>query len=157
MVNGGDTGYGGQTVGGDTDHGVKYKLIFSSTVNYTYLKMLTDFYIGRYLVAIAFTALSYVIGIYIAQHKLKLFGSAIIGFAVVTIGYLSALLQFSILLIILMPIPFGFIILYFISGRNIKKTLYSYAIAWVAYIIFHVILSSLFHFHSLIPSWKLSD
>lgn len=119
--------------------------------------MLTDFYIGRYLIAITFTTLSYVIGIYVVQRKLKLLGSTLIGVIVVSIGYLSALLKFPILLIVLMPIPFGFVILYFISERNIKKTLYSYAIGWLAYIIFHVILSSLFHFHSLIPSWKLSN
>ena len=119
--------------------------------------MLTDFYIDRYLIAITFTALSYVIGIYVVQRKLKLFGSALIGVVVVSIGYLSALLNFPMLLIILMPIPFGFVILYLISERNIKKTLYSYVFAWLGYIIFHITLSGLFHFHSLIPSWKLSN
>jgi hypothetical protein len=117
--------------------------------------MLTDFDFGRYLLAITFTSLSYVIGIYVSQRKFKLFGSAFIGAVVVTIGYLSALLNFPILLIVLTPVPFGFIILYLISERNIKLTLFSYAIAWLAYLIFHVILSGLFHFNSLIPSWRL--
>jgi len=119
--------------------------------------MLTDFSFVRYIVAITFTALSYLAGIYIVQRKLKVIGSAAIGCLVVTIGYVSAILKFPILLIFLLPFPFGFFGLYLISDRSIKKTFYSYGAVWIVYIIFHVILSGIFHFHSLIPPWKLSS
>jgi hypothetical protein len=119
--------------------------------------MLTDFSVYRYLVAVIFTALSYLVGFYIIQRKFKVLKSLLIGFVVVTIGYGSALLNFPIFLIVLMPIPFGLLLLYLFSDRNIKTTATTYILTWMMYIIFHIFLSYTFHFHSLIPSWKLSS
>jgi hypothetical protein len=119
--------------------------------------MLSDFSVVRYLVAIAFTALSYLVGILIIQRKFKVVQSVFIGATVVTVGYAAAVLNLPVILIFLLPFPFGILGLYLASDKNPRKTLFTYLVTWAAYIIFHIILSACFHFHSLIPPWKLSS
>ena len=52
------------------------------------------------------------------------------------------------------PIPLDFVLLWYVL-RKPRKMLLAYVAIWVIYIVFHILLSALLHYDSLIPPWKL--
>ncbi len=112
-------------------------------------------FISLFGIAVIFTSLSYVIGIYIIEKKMKLAGSFLIGIIVVTLGYFANYIHLPFWLVIGLPIPFGIILLWYIVGRKIKITIMSYIATWIVYLAFHIMLSIIFHYDFLIPAWHL--
>ena len=106
-------------------------------------------------IAIIFTALSFVIAIYIITKKIKIGGPFLIGVVGVTVGYLAYYIQLPSWLVMVMPIPFGFTILWFIVGKKIKTALMTYGVAGIPYLAFHIMLSLIFNYNYLIPGWHL--
>lgn len=106
-------------------------------------------------IAIIFTALSFVIAIYIIKKKIKIVGPFLIGVVGVTVGWLAYYIQLPSWLVMVMPIPFGLTILWFIVGKKIKTALMTYGVAGIPYLVFHILLSLIFHYDYLIPAWHL--
>jgi hypothetical protein len=106
-------------------------------------------------VAILFTGLAYVIGISVAEQRMRIVGSLLIGVVVVTLGYVAKYFHAPIWLVIALPIPFGIIILWYVVGKRVRQTIVAYITTWIAYLVFHVLLSAIFHYDSLIPPWHL--
>jgi uncharacterized membrane protein YjjP (DUF1212 family) len=59
-------------------------------------------------------------------------------------------------LIILTPFPVGMFLLFMFLDGSFMDWLITYSVTLLIYVILHVIASLFFHFHSLIPAWKLS-
>ena len=112
-------------------------------------------FISLFGIAIIFTSLSYVIGIYIIEKKMKIVGSFLIGAIMVTLGYFAHSVHAPFWLVIALPIPFGIILLWYIAGRKIKITIMAYIATWIVYLGFHTMLSIIFHYDFLIPAWRL--
>jgi hypothetical protein len=52
------------------------------------------------------------------------------------------------------PIPLDLLLLWYVL-RTVRKMIVAYVAIWAIYIVFHVLLSKLLHFDSLIPAWRL--
>lgn len=105
-------------------------------------------------VAILFTALSYLCGIYVVERKVRVAGSLLIGAVVVLTGYLMAILRAPLWVIVAAPVPLGFLLL-LLQMKNAKRTTAAYFCTWGFYLVFHVLLSSVFRYDSLLPAWRL--
>jgi len=106
-------------------------------------------------VAIIFTALSFLIAIYIIEKKLKIGGSLLIGFVGVILGWFAYYIHLPVSLVFVLPILFGLTILWFIVEKKIKTAIIAYGVAGIPYFVFHIILSIIFHYYYLIPVWHL--
>jgi hypothetical protein len=106
-------------------------------------------------VAIIFTALSFMFAIYIIEKKWKIVGSLLLGVVGVVLGNFAYHIHLPFWLIMGTPIPFGLTILWFIVGKKIKTALITYGVAGIFYLVFHILLSLIFHYDSLIPGWYL--
>lgn len=88
-------------------------------------------YFLSYALSIILTSLSYFIGTHILKKGIESWQALIIGFTVVSLGALTEYLG----------APIWFI---------------AYITVLALYTIIHIPMSYFFHFHSLIPAWKLS-
>jgi hypothetical protein len=52
------------------------------------------------------------------------------------------------------PVPLDLLLLWYVV-RKPRKMAVAYVSIWAIYIVFHILLSWLFHFDSLIPAWRL--
>ena len=111
-------------------------------------------FIGLLAVSILLTALAYVVGIYVATKHVRLKGPLLIGFVVVLAGYLTSYAGTPIWLVIMVLVLIGFLMLTYLL-KDIRKTVTAYALTWAAYLVFHVLLSSVARYDSLIPAWRL--
>ena len=104
--------------------------------------------------AIFVTALSWGLGLYLVDKKAHVFASLAIGCFVCLLGYSVQSVGAPIWLVVAAPIPLDFLLLWYVL-RNYRKMLLAYITIWGIYIAFHVLLSALLHYDSLIPPWKL--
>jgi hypothetical protein len=105
-------------------------------------------------VAIFFTALSWCFGLGIAAKKLYIISSLAIGCFVCLLGYSVQSLGAPGWAVIAAPVVLDIFILWYLLRRPRKMAL-AYITIWLNYTLFHILLSSLCHFDSLIPVWKL--
>jgi hypothetical protein len=105
-------------------------------------------------IAILFTALSWGLGFYIVDKRVHLFASLAIGCFVCLTGYSVASLGSPVWLVVAAPIPLDFLLLWYVL-RNPRKMVLAYVVIWAIYFVFHIILSGLLRYDSLIPAWKL--
>jgi len=105
-------------------------------------------------IAIFFTALSWGLGMYLVDKKVQVLASLAIGCFVCLLGYSVQSIGAPIWAVVAAPIPLDFLLLWYVL-RNLRKMLLAYVAIWAIYIVFHVLLSSLLHFDSLIPAWRL--
>ncbi|MFZ0322230.1 MAG: hypothetical protein WAL56_24095 [Candidatus Sulfotelmatobacter sp.] len=105
-------------------------------------------------IAILFTALAWGLGFYLVDRKVYLFASLAIGCFVCLVGYSVESLGVPIWLVIAAPIPLDFLLLWYVL-RKPRKMLIAYVATWTIYIGFHLLLSSVVHYDSLIPAWRL--
>lgn len=78
-----------------------------------------------------------------------------IGFSVVVTGVLIEKLNFSMWVIITIPLLLGMTLLLFFFAWQWKPWFQTYLVTWVYYLAVHILLSYTFKFDSLIPAWKL--
>jgi hypothetical protein len=105
-------------------------------------------------IAILFTALSWGLGMYLADKKAYVFASLAIACFVCLFGYSVESLGAPPWAVVAAPIPLDFVLLWYVL-RSLRKMLLAYPAIWAIYIVFHVLLSKFLHFDSLIPAWRL--
>jgi hypothetical protein len=105
-------------------------------------------------IAIFFTALSWGLGMYLADKKAHLFASLAIGCFVCLFGYSVESLGAPAWAVVAAPVPLDLLLLWYVL-RSRRKMLVAYPAIWGIYIVFHVLLSGLLHFDSLVPAWRL--
>jgi hypothetical protein len=105
-------------------------------------------------IAIFFTALAWGAGFYLVDKKVHVFASLAIGCFVCLFGYSVESLGAPALAVVAAPVPLDLLLLWYVL-RNLRKMLLAYPAIWAIYIAFHVVLSKLLHFDSLIPVWRL--
>jgi hypothetical protein len=105
-------------------------------------------------IAILFTALSWGLGMYLVEKKVHVFASFAIGCFVCLLGYSVQSLGAPIWLVVAAPIPLDFLLLWYVL-REWRRMLLAYVSIWAIYIVFHVLLSWLLRYDSLIPLWRL--
>jgi hypothetical protein len=105
-------------------------------------------------IAILFTALSWGLGMYVVDKKAHVFASLAIGCFVCLVGCSAASLGAPVWALVAAPIPLDFLLLWYVL-REVRKMMLAYVVIWSIYIVFHMLLSKLFYFDSLIPPWKL--
>jgi hypothetical protein len=105
-------------------------------------------------IGILFTALAWGLGLYIADRRVHLFASLAIGCFVCLAGYSVASMGAPPWLIVGVDIPLDILLLWYVL-RERRKMIIAYPSIWAIYIVFHVLLSRLVRYDSLIPGWKL--
>ena len=105
-------------------------------------------------IAIFFTALSWGLGMYLVDRKAHVFASLAIGCFVCLLGYSVQSVGAPIWTVVAAPIPLDFLLLWYVL-RTLRKMLLAYVLIWTIYVGFHVLLSSMLHYDSLIPAWRL--
>jgi hypothetical protein len=105
-------------------------------------------------IAILFTALSWGLGMYLVEKKVHVFASLAIGCFVCLLGYSVQSLGAPIWLVVAAPIPLDLLLLWYVL-RQWRKMWLAYISIWAIYIVFHILLSSLLRYDSLIPAWRL--
>jgi len=105
-------------------------------------------------IAIFFTALSWGLGMYLADKKAHIFASLSIGCFVCLFGYSVESLGAPAWAVVATPIPLDLFLLWYVL-RSPRKILVAYPAIWAIYIVFHILLSRLLHFDSLVPAWRL--
>ncbi|MBM7716592.1 hypothetical protein MHB50_18920 [Siminovitchia sp. FSL H7-0308] len=112
-------------------------------------------YVLKLLLAILLTSAAYFLGDAIIAHKLFIWQTIVIGATVVLAGAFVEKIHAPMWLIIITPFPIGMTLLYVFLNETTYTWFITYALTLFIYVIIHVIASSLFRFHSLIPAWKL--
>lgn len=112
-------------------------------------------FVVLFCVSVLFTSLANVIGVGVAARRFRPWASLLMSFTVVLIGYLAVILRAPMGMVLAMPVPVGLFWLYQIVGRDVWRTLNAYLVGGGAYVVFHVLLSGLYHYDSLIPGWRL--
>ena len=105
-------------------------------------------------IAILFTALSWGLGMYLVDKKVHLFASLAIGCFVCLFGYSVESLGAPPWVVVAAPVPLDILLLWYVL-RKPRKMLLAYPVIWAIYIVFHVLLSALFRYDSLVPAWRL--
>ncbi len=105
-------------------------------------------------IAIFFTALAWSIGLSIVSKKLYIFAAFAIGCFVCLLGYTVEGLGAPGWAVIAAPVFLDIIMLWYFL-RVPRKMVIAYLLIWSTYTIFHILLSAIFHYDSLIPVWKL--
>ena len=105
-------------------------------------------------IAIMFTALSWGLGFYLVDKRVYLFASLAIGSFVCLFGYSVESLGAPPWAVVAAPVPPDILLLWYVL-RKPKEMLLAYPLIWAIYIVFHVLLSALLHYDSLIPAWRL--
>jgi hypothetical protein len=94
-------------------------------------------------IAIFFTTLSWGLGMYVADKKVRVFASLAIGCFVCLLGYSVQSLGAPIWMVVAAPIPADFFRLWYVL-RKLRKMLVAYPAIW-----------AILHYDSLIPAWRL--
>jgi hypothetical protein len=105
-------------------------------------------------IAILFTALSWGLGMFLVDRKVQLFASLAIGCFVCLFGYSVESLGAPPWAVVAAPVPLDILLLWYVL-RKPRKMFLAYPLIWAIYIVFHVVLSALFRYDSLIPAWRL--
>jgi hypothetical protein len=105
-------------------------------------------------IAILFTAFSWGVGFYVADKKVYLFASLAIGCFVCLLGYSVESLGAPAWAVVAAPVPLDILLLWYVL-RKPQKMAVAYTSTWAIYIVIHMLLSSLLHYDSLIPAWRL--
>jgi len=105
-------------------------------------------------IAILFTALSWGMGMYLVDRKVHLFASLAIGCFVCLFGYSVESLGAPPWAVVAAPVPLDILLLWYVL-RKPREMVLAYPLIWAIYIVFHVLLSALLHYDSLIPAWRL--
>jgi hypothetical protein len=105
-------------------------------------------------IAIFFTGLSWGIGFYLVDRRVYIFASLAIGCFVCLFGYSVESLGAPAWAVVAAPVPLDLLLLWYVL-RKPRQMALAYASIWAIYIVFHILLSSLFRFDSLIPPWRL--
>jgi hypothetical protein len=105
-------------------------------------------------IAIFFTALAWGFGIYLIDKRVYIFAPLAVGCFVCLVGYSVASLGAPTWAVVAAPIPLDFLLLWYVL-RKLRKMLLAYVAIWAIYIVFHILLSTLLGYDSLIPAWKL--
>ncbi|WP_273129770.1 hypothetical protein ACNRWW_20195 [Metabacillus sp. HB246100] len=113
-------------------------------------------YLFDFVLAISLTAFSYYIASFILANDLLLWQAFVIGFSVVSLGALTEKLGSPMWLIIFIPFPIGMILLYLFLNVSVPQWFLHYMLTLAIYTVIHIPMSYVFHYHSLIPAWKLS-
>lgn len=113
-------------------------------------------YFSSFVAAIFLTSLSYFLGDLFLTKGLLIWQALVIGASVVILGATVEKLRAPMWLIILTPFPVGMLLLFRFLNESWTMWLFTYSLTLLIYVIIHVVVSSLFHFHSLIPAWKIS-
>ena len=113
-------------------------------------------YMISFMIAILLTALSYFFGSRLITNGIAIWQALIIGTFVVSLGAITEALRAPIWLIVLVPFPVGMLLLFLFLNKPMHTWFFTYLTTLILYTIIHIIASYFFHFHSLIPAWKLS-
>jgi hypothetical protein len=113
-------------------------------------------YFFSFVVSILLTSLSYYLGSQLVKNRIAIWQALVIGFSVVSLGALTEAMGASIWLIVLVPFPVGMLLLYLFLNKSVGTWFITYLTVLALYSVIHVVISYFFHFHSLIPAWKLS-
>lgn len=113
-------------------------------------------YLISFLLATLLTALSYFLGSLLTKNGIAVWHALIIGASVVSLGAFTEALGAPIWLIVLIPFPVGMFLLYLFLNKSLGTWFLTYLITLALYSVIHVVMSSFFQFHSLIPAWRLS-
>ena len=105
-------------------------------------------------IAIVLTALSYAVGLYVADKRVYIFASLAIGAFVCIFGYSVASLGAPLWIVVAAPIPVDILSLWYVL-RDARKIVIAYITLWVVYGVIHIIVSAALHYDSLIPAWRL--
>jgi hypothetical protein len=105
-------------------------------------------------IAIFFTALSWGLGFYLVDKRIYVFASLAIGCFVCLLGYSVASLGAPAWVVVAAPVPVDILLLWYVL-KTPRKMAVAYLLIWAIYIGFHIALSSLLRYDSLIPAWKL--
>src|SRR5690625_5133187 len=109
-----------------------------------------------FMIAILLTSLSYFFGSRLITNGITTWQALIIGISVVSLGAITEAFRAPIWLIVFMPFPVGMLLLFLFLNKPLHIWLFTYLTTLALYTVIHMIVSHFFHFHSLIPAWKLS-
>ena len=119
-------------------------------------KVINMKYVISFIIAILLTALSYFLGSQFITSGIAAWHALIIGISVVSLGAITETLGAPIWLIVVTPFPVGMLLLFLFVGQPLPIWFLTYLTTLILYTVIHIIASYFFHFHSLIPAWKLS-
>ncbi|MBX0358492.1 hypothetical protein [Halobacillus sp. Nhm2S1] len=109
-----------------------------------------------FMLAVSLNGFSYYVASLILSNGLPYWQAFIIGFTVVSLGALTEAVGSPMWLIVLVPFPVGMFLLYSFLNVAVPLWFLTYIITLTIYTVIHIPMSYFFHFHSLIPAWKLS-
>jgi hypothetical protein len=115
-----------------------------------------NYFLG-FVLSIILTSFAYFFGSYIIGSSIAFWQALFIGISVVSFGAIAEGLGAPIWLIVLTPFPVGMLLLYLFLNESFVTWLLTYVTILAIYTAIHVFMSYFFHFHSLIPAWKLSS
>ena len=105
-------------------------------------------------IAILLTALAWGLGLYLVDRRVYIFASLAVGCFVCLLGYSVESVGAPGWAVVASTAPLDVVLLWYIL-RKPRKILMAYVAIWSIYIVFHLAFSSLLHYDSLIPPWKL--
>jgi len=105
-------------------------------------------------IAIIFTALSWVLGLYLVDKRVYIFASLAVGCFVCLFGYSVESLGAPPWAVVAAPVPLDLLLLWYVL-RKPRKMAVAYVSIWAIYIVIHILLSALLRYDSLIPAWRL--
>src|ERR1017187_3737398 len=105
-------------------------------------------------IAILFTALSWGLGLFLVDKKVYIFAPLAIGCFVCLFGYSVESLGAPAWAVVAAPVPLDILLLWYVL-RKPKKMATAYVLIWAIYIVIHIFLSSVLHYDSLVPAWRL--
>ena len=113
-------------------------------------------YMISFIIAILLTSLSYFLGSRLLTNGIATWQALIIGISVVSLGAITEALGAPIWLIVVIPFPVGMLLLFLFLNKPLHTWFFTYLTTLILYTLIHILASYYFHFHSLIPAWKLS-
>jgi hypothetical protein len=105
-------------------------------------------------ISILFTALAWALGFYVADRRAHVFASLAIGCFVCLIGYSVVSLNTPGWAVVPTLLPLDLLLLWYVL-RKPRKMAIAYISTWACYLVFHIALSALLRYDSLIPAWRL--
>lgn len=105
-------------------------------------------------IAIFFTALCWFLGMYLVAKRAYVFSSLSIGCFVCLLGYTIASVGAPPWAVVGGPVPVDILLLWYVLRRP-RLMLRAYPLIWAIYVVIHICLSSVLHYDSLIPAWRL--
>ena len=105
-------------------------------------------------IAILLTALAWGLGLYLVDRRVYIFASLAVGCFVCLLGYSVESIGAPGWAVVASTAPLDVLLLWYVL-RKPRKMLMAYVVIWSIYIVFHIVLSFLLRYDSLIPPWKL--